>query len=143
MIKSVVLPLAPAAAFDLFTQKIGEWWPADRRHTQDPASQIFMLDSGRFYERASDGREVELGQVRSFDPPSRILLDFFVATGPDKPTEVEIVFAALGTGTQVTVTHRPKLVSEALWTERAPRYERSWDVVLAALSQAAAPQPAD
>ena len=102
-----------------------------------------MLDGGRFYERASDGREVELGQVRSFDPPSRILLDFFVATGPDKPTEVEIVFAALGTGTQVTVTHRPKLVSEALWTERAPRYERSWDVVLAALSQAAAPQPAD
>ena len=143
MIKSVVLPLVPAAAFDLFTQKIGEWWPADRRHTQDPASQIFMLDSGRFYERASDGREVELGQVRSFDPPSRILLDFFVATGPDKPTEVEIVFAALGTGTQVTVTHRPKPDSEALWTERAPRYERSWDVVLAALSQAAAPQPAD
>ena len=30
------------------------------------------------------------------------------------------------------------LAPEALWSERAPRYERSWDVVLAALSQAAA-----
>jgi hypothetical protein len=138
MAKSVVLPLAPVAAFELFTQKIGEWWPADRRHTQDPTSEIFLLESGRFYERARDGREVELGYVRSWDFPNRILLDFFVATGPEKPTEVEIAFAAQGDGTQVTVMHRPKPASEALWTERAPRYERSWDAVLAALSLAAA-----
>ena len=138
MVKSVVLPLSPAAAFELFTQKIGQWWPADRRHTQDPTSEIFLLESGRFYERARDGREVELGHVRSWDLPNRILLDFFIATGPDKPTEVEIAFTAREDGTQVTVVHRPKPASEALWTERAPRYERSWDVVLAALSQAAA-----
>jgi uncharacterized protein YndB with AHSA1/START domain len=138
MVKSVVLPLAPLAAFELFTQKIGTWWPPDRRHTQDPASEIFLLQSGRFYERARDGHEVELGCVRSWELPSRILLDFFIATGPEKPTEVEITFAAQEGGTRVTVTHRPKPASEGLWTERAPRYERSWDVVLAALSQAAA-----
>ena len=138
MVKSVVLPLSPAAAFELFTRKIGQWWPADRRHTQDPTSEIFLLESGRFYERARDGREVELGHVRSWDLPNRILLDFFIATGPDRPTEVEIAFTAREGGTQVTVVHRPKPASEALWTERAPRYERSWDVVLAALSLAAA-----
>jgi uncharacterized protein YndB with AHSA1/START domain len=138
MVKSVVLPLAPFAAFELFTQKIGEWWPADRRHTKDPASEIFLLQSGRFYERARDGHEVELGCVRSWELPDRILLDFFIATGPEKPTEVEITFAAREGGTRVTVTHRPKPDSEHLWTERAPRYERSWDVVLAALSRAAA-----
>ncbi|MGP0091246.1 MAG: SRPBCC domain-containing protein [Xanthobacteraceae bacterium] len=138
MVKSVVLPLAPRAAFELFTQKIGEWWPADRRHTEDPTSEIFLLQSGRFYERAGDGREVELGCVRSWELPSRIVLDFFLATGPEKPTEVEITFVAEERGTRVTVTHRPKPVSEALWTERAPRYARSWDVVLAALSRAAA-----
>jgi hypothetical protein len=138
IVKSVVLPLAPIAAFELFTRKIGEWWPADRRHTQDPTSEIFLLESGRFYERARDGREVELGYVRSWELPKRILLDFFIATGPEKPTEVEIAFAADGGGTRVTVTHRPKPASEALWTERAPRYERSWDVVLAALFRAAA-----
>ena len=138
MVKSVVLPLAPPAAFALFTQKIAQWWPADRRHTQDPASEIFLLPSGRFYERARDGQEVELGHVRAWELPSRILLDFFIATGPDKPTEVEITFTAQDGGTRVTVTHRPKTESEALWTERAPRYERSWEVVLAALSRAAA-----
>jgi uncharacterized protein YndB with AHSA1/START domain len=137
MIKSVLLPLAPLAAFELFTQKIGEWWPADRRHTKDPASEIFLLQSGRFYERARDGHEVELGTVRSWELPHRILLDFFIATGPGKPTEVEITFLPQEGGTRVTVTHRSKPVSEDVWTERAPRYERSWDVVLAAFARAA------
>lgn len=141
IVKSVVLPLVPAAAFDLFTLKIGAWWPADRRHTQDPTSEIFLLADGRFYERARDGREVELGSVRSWDRPNRILLDFFIASGPERPTEVEIAFAAKDGGTQVTVTHRPKPVSEAIWLQRAPRYEQSWSVVLTALARAAACAP--
>ena len=137
IVKSVVLPLGPGAAFDLFTSEISAWWPTDRRHTGDPASEIFLLESGRFYERAKDGREVELGHVRAWDVPRRILLDFFIATGPEKPTEVEIAFAAKGGGTEVTVSHRPKPSSEALWTARAPRYEQSWALVLAALVEAA------
>ncbi|MDF2120088.1 SRPBCC domain-containing protein [Roseiarcaceae bacterium H3SJ34-1] len=138
IVKSVVLPLSAAAAFQLFTQKISQWWPADRRHSQDPTSEIFLLESGRFYERSGDGREVELGHVRSWDFPSRILLDFFIATSPEQPTQVEITFATLGRGTEVTVVHGPKPSSEALWTQRAPRYERSWDAVLAGLVQATA-----
>jgi hypothetical protein len=99
IVKSVFLPLPRDAAFELFTQKIGQWWPADRRHTQDPASEIYLLASGRFYERARDGREVDLGRVRAWEFPERILLDFYVATGRDQPTEVEIAFAATAGGT--------------------------------------------
>jgi uncharacterized protein YndB with AHSA1/START domain len=136
--KSVVLPLGPAAAFDLFTQKISLWWPSERRHTKDPRSEIFLLASGRFYERARDGHEVELGSVRSWDRPQRILLDFFIATGPERPTEVEIVFSRRGLGTEVTVMHRSKPSSELLWSERAPVFVRSWEDVLSCLSRAAA-----
>ena len=75
--------------------------------------------------------------MRSWDVPTRIVLDFFIATGPEKPTEVEITFAADAGGTRVTVTHRPTAASADLWAERAPRYERSWELVLAALSRAA------
>jgi hypothetical protein len=135
--RSVLLPLAPGEAFTLFTGRIGEWWPPDRRHTGDPGSQIFLLSTGRFYERARSGEEVDLGRVRAWDPPSRILLDFFIATGPDRPTEVEITFVPRGTSTEVVVIHRPTPSSAALWVERAPKYERSWDVVLAALVRAA------
>jgi hypothetical protein len=137
MTHSVVLPLDPGAAFTLFTARIGEWWPPDRRHTGDPTSQIFLLPTGRFYEQARSGEEIDLGRVRAWEPPSRIVLDFFIATGPDRPTEVEITFVARGTSTEVVVVHRPTAASAALWVERAPKYERSWEVVLAALARAA------
>ncbi|MGA2044925.1 MAG: hypothetical protein ABSG83_16320 [Roseiarcus sp.] len=52
IVKSVSLPLTPETAFDLFTTDIGLWWPEGRRHTGDPASEIFLLESGRFFERA-------------------------------------------------------------------------------------------
>lgn len=135
--KSVILPLEVADAFDLFTEKISLWWPAERRHTQDSGSQIFLLASGRFYERSGDGRETELGHVRSWIRPRLILLDFFVATGPERPTEVEIVFSPHRDGAKVNVTHRPKPSSEAIWSERAPVYTRAWEDVLASLVSAA------
>ncbi len=80
---------------------------------------------------------MELGCVRYWDRPQRILLEFFIATGPERPTEVEIVFTQRGLGTEVTVTHRPKPSSELLWSERAPIYVRAWEDVLACLSRAA------
>ena len=135
--QSVDLALAPPEAFALFTERISEWWPADRRHTSDPASTLHLLASGRFFERASDGREVELGRVTAWEPPQRILLDFFIATGPDHPTEAEIRFEPIPTGTRVVVRHRPKAASRHLWDQRAPRYARSWEAVLAALAQCA------
>jgi Activator of Hsp90 ATPase homolog 1-like protein len=136
--KSVVLLLAPAAAFELFTGRIDEWWPPDRRHFQDAPSQIFMLRSGRFYERTRDGREVELGRVRTWDFPRQILLDFFVATGPENPTQVEITFSALEGSTEVTVTHWPTPDNADAWEETAPRYSQSWDAVLTAFLHATA-----
>jgi len=135
--RSVLLPLDPGAAFTLFTARIAEWWPPERRHTGDPTSQIFLLPTGRFYEQARSGEEVDLGRVRAWEPPRRIVLDFYIATGPDQPTEVEIVFRPRGASTEVVVTHRATPASEALWTERAPKYERSWQAVLAALARAA------
>jgi uncharacterized protein YndB with AHSA1/START domain len=135
--RSVLLPLDPGAAFTLFTARIAEWWPPDRRHTGDPASQIFLLSTGRFYEQARSGEEIDLGRVRAWEPPSRIVLDFYIATGRDQPTEVEIVFRPRGPSTEVVVTHRATAASSALWDERAPKYERSWDTVLAALVRAA------
>ncbi len=139
IVKSILLDLDLPAAFALFTDRISAWWPPERRHSGDPASAIFLLPSGRFYERASDGREVELGKVTAWDAPRRILLDFYIATGPDHPTEVEITFAPEANATRVTVTHRAKPASTHLWPERAPRYAASWQIVLAALNASARP----
>lgn len=135
--KTVLLPLPPDSAFRLFTEHASEWWPEDRRHTKDPASTITILASGRFFERSQAGVEVELGRVRSWAPPDRLELDFYIATGPDKPTDVTITFVAEGEGTRVTVEQQPTAASLALWNERAPRFVASWDRVLECLAAAA------
>ncbi|MEZ5925580.1 MAG: SRPBCC domain-containing protein [Hyphomicrobiaceae bacterium] len=135
--KSVWLAVPPDEAFRLFTEKAGSWWPEDRRHTGDPESEISIdVATGRFAERARDGREVVLGRVREAAPPGRLILDFYVATGPAYPTEVEVTFSAEKGGTRLMVRHRPRPESAHLWKERAPRYALSWDRVLAAVKSA-------
>lgn len=130
IVNSVFLALDKARSFDLFTSEIGAWWPADRRHTKDPTSEIFLLRSGRFFERAADGDEVDLGCVTAWQEPDLIILDFHIATGPDHPTQVEIRFESEADGTRITVTHRAKPESAHLWDDRAPRYSASWRIVL-------------
>jgi Activator of Hsp90 ATPase homolog 1-like protein len=134
--QSVFLPVTVTRAFDLFTLQIGQWWPADRRHLNDPGSELFLLETGRFYERAVDGTELDLGRVRLWQSPHRIVLDFFIGTDAAHPTQVDIRFVAEADGARVTVTHQPTETSAHLWDMRAPLFERSWDAVLKALRAA-------
>jgi hypothetical protein len=50
---------------------------------------------------------------------------------------VVVRFSAEGEHTRVVVQHRPKVVSAEVWTAGAPRFERSWELVLQALERAA------
>lgn len=135
IVNSVLLAMDTAQAFAFVTTRISEWWPPERRHTGDKNSSIFLLASGRFYECASDGREVDLGKVTVWNEPHVIVLDFYIATGPDHPTEVEMRFEAEGSQTRLTVVHRPKPESAHLWDERSTRYATSWSIVLASLER--------
>jgi uncharacterized protein YndB with AHSA1/START domain len=132
--KSVFLHCPPARAFQLFTEEISIWWPESRRHTSDPNSQIFLLAGGRFFERARDGHEIELGYVHDWDPPRRLVLDFYPGTDPAHPTRVVVGFVAEGDGTRLTIEHGPTEASADLFDLRAPRYETSWDAVFVSLS---------
>ena len=135
--KSTWLPCNQARAFVLFTEKASTWWPESRRHTGDPQSEIHLSSTGRFWERATDGREAELGRVLEWSPPERLVLDFYPGTDPQHPTRVAVMFTIDGDGTRVTVEHSPTPSSADLWTGRAPQFERSWDLLLAALTRIA------
>lgn len=135
--KHVILPCGVEEAFALFTRRIGEWWPPERRHTKDPASLIVLSADGPFFERASNGHEVPLGRVLEWDAPVRIVLDWYPGTDPEHPTRVEVRFSPEGAGTRVEVQHGPTAASADLFPLRAPRYDASWDLVLRALRAAA------
>jgi uncharacterized protein YndB with AHSA1/START domain len=137
IVKTVELSCEPERAFHLFTERAGEWWPSDRRHTEDDASTIRIEREGRFYERAADGTEVQLGRVRRFEPPHRLALDWFPGTGSAHPTFVEVEFEPVAGGTRVTVTHGAGAAPTATFDANARGYERSWLLVLNALAGAA------
>jgi uncharacterized protein YndB with AHSA1/START domain len=93
-----------------------------------------MEASGRLFERANDGTEVELGVVRHFETSSRVLLDWYPGTSPENPTQVEVTFEAVDGGTRVTVRHGPGSAGPATFERNVPAYDRSWAAVLAAVA---------
>jgi uncharacterized protein YndB with AHSA1/START domain len=131
----VVLRCDPERAFTLFTEHAGEWWPADRRHTRDATSTIRIEASGRFFERASDGTEVELGVVRAYEPPNRLVVDWYPGTDPQHPTHVEVSFISTENGTRVTITHGAGAAGDDGYSRNVHKYGSSWDMVLAALAE--------
>lgn len=135
--KSAFLRCPPARAFSLFTERASDWWPETLRHTTDPRSEIAMLAEGRFYERAANGVEVELGRVTVWEPPARLILDFYPGTDAAHPTEVVVRFTATDGGTRVVVEHGPKAESADLWAAGAAAFERAWDLLLPGLAQTA------
>lgn len=135
--RTVLLRCDPPRAFTLFTERAGEWWPAERRHTKDPQSTIRIEKTGRFYERSTTGAEVELGIVRSFEPARRLVLDWYPGTSAAQPTHVEVRFEAEGPDTRITILHGPGPASAELYAQRVAAYEASWTRVLSAWEIAA------
>lgn len=132
--KSALLSCGIEDAFRLFTQRVSQWWPASHRPSKDPASIISIEPHGRFWELAADGREFDLGHVCQWEPPHRLVLDFYLGTGPAHPTEVTITFAPEDGGTRLSIRHKPLPGAEDLWNSRAPVFARSWDSIIAALT---------
>ena len=131
--KSVLLACSTERAFNLFTQQASQWWPPDRRHTGDPNSTIEMSADGRFVERGATGDPVELGRITAWSPPSRLEVDFYVASGPQRPTLLVVTFAPEGKSTRITIDHGPGPNSQEVWNTRATAYDASWTLLLAAL----------
>src|ERR1700712_1569359 len=113
--KSILLRCPPAAAFKLFTTRVSEWWPKTHRLTKDPESELFLEPAGRFWERARDGREIELGRVLAWEPPHRLAMDFYVGTNAAQPTALEVTFTAENEATRVTIHHSAMRESVDLW----------------------------
>ncbi len=112
---TVLVPLAPDAAFELFTNRFGDWGPKDSHHILEGDAADVVLEAregGRWYERAADGSECDWGYVREVERPDRILLawhltpDWEFDPDPAKATEVEVRFDAEEDKTRVTLVHR-------------------------------------
>jgi hypothetical protein len=107
--KSVFVPLAPAAAFDLFVRRMHEWWPLATRPVFLHNAALFHVEAhvgGRLYERSRDGREETWGHIIVLEEGRRVVFTWHPGIAETSATEVEINFFPVASETRVDVEHR-------------------------------------
>jgi uncharacterized protein YndB with AHSA1/START domain len=131
--KSVTVPLSQEAAFRLFTDGIGSWWPGGTHSVAESAAVEVVLDGGvggRIYERTPEGTEI-WGTITAWDPPGSFSTTWHPGYDPALATQLSIRFVAEGpNATRVELDHRGWEVHGATAAERATGYETGWDTVL-------------
>jgi uncharacterized protein YndB with AHSA1/START domain len=127
--RQVVVPAPPEQAFEVFTQKIGSWWPV-ARHSVHGAGAIPAFRDGRLIETGPAGDEVAWGEILAWDPPRLLRMTWHPGYGAERASEVEVGFAPVTDAlTMVTLTHRGW---EKFSDPRAARdeYGKGWPLVL-------------
>ena len=138
--KSVTVQRTPAEAFEIFTARLGTWWPLAQFsiHQADSATcGIEPRVGGSIYEVAKNGERCVWGTVLSWDPPRGFSMTWHPGREPDTAQEVELRFAAVPGGTRVDLEHRgwEKYGTEA--KEAREGYDGGWATVFEQLYVAA------
>jgi uncharacterized protein YndB with AHSA1/START domain len=111
-------------AFDVWTARIAQWWPADHTVTADEGLVVVLEGrrGGRIFERASSGTEHDWGEVTIWEPPSRLGYTWHLNRNRSDATDVEIRFLPRdNASTTVEIEHRgwERLGSEGIgWRDR-------------------------
>ena len=126
--REVLVDAGPAVAFEVFTSRIGLWWPIADKSVFGAGGTVAFA-GGQIIEQSADGERVVWGTVTRWEPPAGVAFTWHPGYGPDRASHVEVTFAAAGPQTLVTVTH-------AGWDVRADpaaaraEYDHGWPVVL-------------
>ena len=132
--KAVRVKGSAEAAFRLFTDGIGKWWPLATHSISEADAVTCVLEGrvgGRLFERDRAGREHLWGTITAWEPPRRVAYTWHLHRHADTAQQVEVRFSDAGGGmTLVELTHsgweklgeRGKTVRES--------YNNGWDFVL-------------
>jgi uncharacterized protein YndB with AHSA1/START domain len=100
----------PDRAFRAFVEEIGEWWRPNVLFQTTPRPGVLSFEpgeGGRLIETREGGKVFEIGTIRVWEPPGRLVFSWRQASFPlDLHTEVEVGFEAVGEETRVSVEHR-------------------------------------
>ncbi|MBA5779219.1 SRPBCC domain-containing protein [Stappia sp. F7233] len=107
------LPCSREAAFDLFVDGFGNWWPKDYAFSGDTLQEIGIEPQlgGACYEQTTTGQRIVWGTVLSIERPLYIRLAWQI--GPDREiiadpaaaSRVMVVFRELREGSSMELTH--------------------------------------
>ena len=92
---------SPEHAFEVWTTRLSDWWPAGHSASGDPkaVAVIEARPGGRIFERTPDGREIDWGQITRWEPPRSFSYSWHIGRDARLATEVAVTFVDLSNGT--------------------------------------------
>ena len=104
--RQIVVPVAPAVAFDAWTTEIGLWWPTGTRHSVFGDGSAVKFVDGELVEEGAEGRAV-WGSVLAWEPPELLRMTWHPGRPEGEHTDLSVRFTAVGdgAGTLVTLEH--------------------------------------
>ena len=100
----------PERAFQAFVEEIGAWWRPHALFQTTPRPGVLSFEpgeGGRLLETRAGGKTFEIGRVRVWEPPGKLVFSWRQANfPPELDTEVEVGFEAVGDETRVSIEHR-------------------------------------
>jgi len=140
VVKTIIVPGAPGPVFELFTSRMGEWWPLATQSVGGEDAVDARVDpgvGGRVYEVTRDGAEHEWGRITAWEPGARVVFSWYPGLPSSHATQVEVTFRQTGEGTEVTLVHDGWEARGADWETMRDSYESGWDHVLGQISESA------
>ena len=111
--KSFTVRADQSKAFEVFTAGFGRWWPKSHYVGDSPLVDAIVepREGGSWYGVHEDGVERRWGQVKVWDPPGRLVLDWQISHewgyDPALHTDVEVLFTPVGAvETRIDFEHR-------------------------------------
>ena len=126
--REVLVEAGPAVAFEVFTTRIGLWWPIADKSAFGVGGTVAFA-GGQIIEQSSDGQRAVWGTVTRWEPPAGLAFTWHPGHAPERASQVEVAFAAAGPQTLVTVTHTGWDVFADPAAARA-EYDHGWPIVL-------------
>jgi len=139
--KSVTVPLAPADAFRLFTERMAAWWPLPTHSVYENEATGVVVEprvGGRIYETTDDGRTSDWGVISAWEPGRRFATSWHPGNDPALATQVDVRFSHTPDGgTQVDLVHTGWEARGADAPTIAAGYDNGWRYVLGCFVEAA------
>jgi len=139
--REVLVDADPEVAFDVFTARVGRWWPVAEKSVYGAGTSV-AFTGGQFVEQSADGQRAVWGTVTRWEPPDVLAFTWHPGRGPEQASHVEITFTAAGDQTLVAVQHSGWEVFDDPAAARA-EYEHGWPAVLDAYHDHVKSQPDD
>jgi uncharacterized protein YciI len=126
--REILVDTDPVTAFEVFTARIGLWWPLAELSVYGAGATVTFTD-GQVIERSADGHTAVWGTVTRWEPPGAVVFTWHPAQPAERASHVEVTFAAAAEQTLVTLEH---VGWDAFADPAAAReeYDHGWPMVL-------------